>query len=69
MITHHVLPAASLIMYILDIQTDHIREQTLGEAVLTHNLNSLLATFIGQFEVTVGLNSEQSVLFHTRHGL
>ena len=56
-------------MYILDIQTDHIREQTLGEAVLTHNLNSLLATFIGQFEVTVGLNSEQSVLFHTRHGL
>ena len=56
-------------MYILDIQTDHIREQTLGEAVLTHNLNGLLATFIGQFEVTVGLNSEQSVLFHTRHGL
>ena len=37
--------------------------------MLTHHLNSLVATFLSQFEVAIRLNCEQAVLLHTRHSL
>ena len=56
-------------MHVLEVQADNIGEQTLGQTVLTHHLDGLLATLVGQLQVAVGLNGEQSVLLHASHRL
>ena len=40
-------------MHVLEVQADNIGEQTLGQTVLTHHLDGLLATLIGQLQAGV----------------
>ena len=69
MVAHHVLPAARLIVHILNVQPNHIGEQALRQAVLTHHLDRFLTASIGERQVTVRLNTEQPVLLHTGNSL
>ena len=58
MVAHHVLPAARLIVHILNVQPNHIGEQALRQAVLTHHLDRFLTASLGERQVTVRLNAE-----------
>lgn len=56
-------------MHILEVQANNIGKQTLSQAVLAHHLDGLLAALVGQLQVAVRLNGEQSVLLHAGHSL
>ena len=69
LVTHDVLPAACLFVHVLKLQANNVGEQALSQAVLTHDLDRLVAAFLSQLEVAVRLNGEQTVLLHACHGL
>ena len=43
LLAHDVLPAARLFVHVGPVEADDIREQALGEAVLAHDVDGLLA--------------------------
>ena len=68
-LAHHVLPAARLVVDQLPVQADDVDEQALGQPVLAHDTDGLVATLLGEFEVPVAGDVEQTVALHSRDGL
>ena len=48
LVTHHVFPAAGFVVDELPLQANDVAEQTLGEAVLAHDVHSLRAAILGE---------------------
>ena len=64
-----MLPAAGLGVDQLPGQPDDVGEQPLGQPVLAHHPGGEAAPFVGQLEVPVPLDREQTVPLHPGHGL
>ena len=47
LLAHDVLPAACLVVHVLPLEADDVGEQTLGEAVLAHDVHGLAAAVRG----------------------
>jgi len=68
-LAHNVLPPACLDVHVFPVQADDVHEQPLGQAVLAHYANGLVAALVGQLEMPVAGYVEQAVALHARHRL
>jgi hypothetical protein len=64
-----MLPAACLVVHELPVESDDVGEESLGEAVLAHDVHGLAATGRGEFEVTVARDDHEAVALHAGDGL
>src|SRR5699024_4632843 len=60
LLTHHMLPAAGLIVDELPLQPDDIGEQPFGQTVLAHDVGGDPAPLCGELEVAVIADVEQT---------
>ena len=68
-LAHHVLPAARLLVDQLPVEADDVGEQALGEPVLAHHAHREAVALVGQLEVAVALDRQQTVALHPGDGL
>ena len=64
LLAHHMLPAACFLVHELPLESDHVGEQTLGQAVLAHDVHGLQASGIRQLEVAVTGDDDEAVALH-----
>ena len=64
LLAHDVLPAARLFVHVRPVQADDVREQALGEAVLAHDVDGLLAARAGELERAVVGDDDEAVALH-----
>jgi hypothetical protein len=69
LLAHDVLPPAGLVVHVGPVESDHVGEQALGEAVLAQHVHGLAAAVGGQFEVAVALHDDEAVALHAADGL
>ncbi len=69
LLAHHVLPPAGLIVHVGPVETDHIGEQALREAVLAQHVGRLAATLMGERQMAVALDGHQAIALHAGDGL
>ncbi len=68
-LAHHVLPAARLVMDLVDVQAEDVGEQTLRQAVLAHHGGGQPATLLGHLEAAVRPDDDEVVALHAGDGL
>ena len=64
-----MLPAARLVVHLLELEADDIDEKTLGEAVLAHDVDSPFAALGSELKVPIGGDEHQTVTLHAGDGL
>ncbi len=68
-LAHDVLPPTGLVVHVLPFEADDIEKQPLGESVLAHHPSGQPTPLLGQLDVSVALDREQTVALHPGHGL
>lgn len=63
-VAHDVLPPAGLVVDEFPVEPNDIGQETLGEAVLTHDPHRLGLALMSELKVTVTAHHKQSVSFH-----
>ena len=66
---HAVHAAARLVVHVLPLQADHVHQQPLGQPVLAHDPGGLVASVVGEHQVPVVADDEQTRALHPGHRL
>ena len=64
-----MLPAAGLLVHLLPLKADHVREQAFCQAVLAHHVACQTGPLGGELDRAVGLDRQETVTFHPSHRL
>lgn len=68
-LAHDVFPAARLGVHVLPVQADDVDQQAFGEAMFAHHRDSHASSLVGQLEMTVTGDQQETVALHASDGL